>query len=973
MKFSTKKKLVLGMAPAIALLVSGGLYAEDMDKFKLEISSQSADAALLELGRQTGSEIMFKQGLDVQMTLPELKGEHTLEAALNTLLRGTGLTYSFTADGLVVLEQVKQEASESKEVEEVVVTGSRLKNVTTASQVQIITREDIKQQGLGSVEDIVRILTQNVSNVNAATTNDNSITATGAQGQSAINLRGLGTSATLVLVNGRRWPQSSFYGNGTVNLNGIPFSAIDRVEVLLDGASAIYGADAQAGVINFIMRKDYVGGETTARYEGSRNNGNMFSLEQNFGVNWNSGRALLTVNYKESKPVNSVKAGLTTSDFTSLGGSDNRATYYAQPGIVNSADYTLIGSLPEGDDGSDGVAGKLSPDNVVPFDQAKILGNQATSLFESTTAFLTVSQEVLDSVELYGELSYSANESTSSFGAPYLYYTPVPTTNPYNDTGEEVLVTTIFATELLAGLFGDTRASSDQDSLSYTLGVKAALPFRDWELDFSLSRSEEDFYFAVPRMNDALMAQRLAGIDEDGNPLPIEQIVNPFGDGSAQHPEAFEGLMTVPTDGSWAPSTTGSEMDSYLLSVEGGVFDLPAGEVRLVMGTEHRTEILDFTQANTLGLSVFAPEREVESYFAELGVPLFDGVPGIYSLDLNVALRRDTYSFEGPFNGPDMPFSSKEFTHTAPKLELAWKPIESLKVRASQGESFRTPTLRSLFSERRAPYIGWDPIVDPSRPDLGAQTPLWTTGGNPNLKPETSDSLSYGFDWAPTGVLEGLFVSVTRTEIDIEGMLTRWTEVFYDAPELLFEIPGVVDYNADGSIRQLNFSSFNLASRTSESTDINVTYDFDTDVGSFRAGLNATYYSVFKDQLSEKHTPKYGDGKDNGPDRIRVRGLLSWFKDDLSLNFIANYSSSYEHSGAGIYSPQKKIKSHMTYDLTASYLMEDSGWKFNGGIRDVFNADFPFYDGFGRPWDPRRVDTRGRLMYLEVSKSYNLY
>ena len=183
---------------------------------------------------------------------------------------------------------------EAREPEEVVVTGTRLRDVISGVPIVVINREDMLLQGLGSVEDLVRSLPQNFSDVNAAATLDNSMNSVDTIGQSAVDLRNLGEGSTLVLVNGRRWVQSSTFGNGAVNLNGIPFNAIERVEVLTDGASAIYGADAQAGVINFILRDDFSGAETSLRQDLGANEGDILKIEQTAGVSW-AGGALLRI------------------------------------------------------------------------------------------------------------------------------------------------------------------------------------------------------------------------------------------------------------------------------------------------------------------------------------------------------------------------------------------------------------------------------------------------------------------------------------------------------------------------------------------------------------------------------------------------------------------------------------------------------------------------------------------------------
>ena len=188
-------------------------------------------------------------------------------------------------------EQESDEDEEALELKAATITGSRLRDTIGGAPIFVLTREDIKQRGLGSVEDVVRSLPQNLSSVNAAAARDNSINSTDAQGQSTVNLRGFGSKATLVLVNGRRWTQASSFGNGAVNVNGLPFSAIERVEVLTDGASAIYGADAQAGVVNFILRDDYEGGETLIRYDMGAHGGDSKRIEQNASMSWGGGDA----------------------------------------------------------------------------------------------------------------------------------------------------------------------------------------------------------------------------------------------------------------------------------------------------------------------------------------------------------------------------------------------------------------------------------------------------------------------------------------------------------------------------------------------------------------------------------------------------------------------------------------------------------------------------------------------------------
>ncbi|WIO73670.1 TonB-dependent receptor [Porticoccaceae bacterium LTM1] len=974
-----KQKLAIAVSSVLVMSASSALLADEESKIQINIKAEQADKVLFKLAELSGTQIVFDNQTQKNVKLPALNGDFTLDSALTELLKNTGLTYEFISEDMVMIRtESHAEPEAKKEVEEIVITGSRLKGVAaTGSPVLTITSDDIKRQGFGSIEDIMRSLTQNFSDVNAASTLDEGISSPGAQGHSAPNLRGLGSASTLVLVNGRRWPQSSYFQNGTVNLNGIPFNAIDRVDILSDGASAIYGSDAQAGVINIILRKDYSGGETGIRYETSRYDAKKLTLDQTLGFNWEGGNATLNIAYTETDPVDSRAAGRTTLDFRSMGGSDRRATDVGRPGLVyNSASRfaTLLGSLPQGDDGTGGINGNLSPANVLPYDYvAEGEGGDGTSTQEQKSAYFTINQELFDGFSLFAEYSYNRNETLSQLTTSTIKFTKqaVPTTNPYNDTGSTVYASYAFSPEEVAQL-GDGRFNSDQTAVSYTLGFDAELPFKDWTMNFSMGKSDEKSQFKVLQIDKDLLLERLAGVDGDSNPLPIEQIINPFGDGSAQSPEALQGLLAYDATGAVPSSVTLSDLRDYSVSFQGGLFELPTGEVRTVVGAEYRKEGLDHSKGYARsGLLVDKTDRDVKSYFTELSVPLIREMPGVHSLDLKYALRRDEYTVSGPFEGSGTSVE-KEFSSTSPKLELAWYPIDTLKLRAAKGESFRAPTLTDLFGRQDIFAFGIFSFIDPNRPDLGLQRPPTVLGGNPDLKPELSDNVSYGFDWNPDGALEGLSVSVTKANIEISDLIADGLQAFFSDRNGVLALPGVLSYNPDGSASQLNLYSVNVSKRYSESVDTRVSYDFDSDYGSFRVGLNATYTGKLNDQFTPNSAQVKKDNTDVGIDRWKARGEISWFKDDINLNLVANYSSSYSPTGvADTY--QDLVEHYITYDLTGSYAVEESGWKFNGGVLNVLNQDFPFYDGLSYPWDTRRVDTRGRTIFLEVNKSYDLY
>ena len=986
----------------LAVLTFAAARAQADEVLTLDIPAQDAGSALLTLAKSSNLQIMLPDGAGANVKVKGLKGKYRLEEALATLLADTGLEHKFTSENVVVVQGVEPEAEgedakdneeEILELKEQRVTGSRLRDTLSGAPVFVLTREDIKQRGFGSFEDVIRALPQNHSTVNAGAARDNSINSVDAMGQSMVNLRGFGVSSTLVLVNGRRWPQASSFGNGAANINGLPFSAIERVEVLTDGASAIYGADAQAGVVNFIMRDDYEGGETLVRYDMAAHEGDTRRIEQNASMNWEGGRATLSLSFSENEAIDNQKAGFVSSDYRSRGGGDNRTqvgsiVHRGQPSVVG---YGLplgfynvlivpLGALPQGDDGTSGVSSKLSPGNLVPWDGAALSAGEATSHSERLSGYLTVDQDFFaGALNVFGEFSFDYSESRAHRGSPS-YAGAVPATNPYNDIPPHpafaTVVSYVFANEYAAGLLDPISNDSDQNNRRVTLGFRAELPFRDWIGEFSATRGKEESWYLYYELDDDLLAERIAGVDSAGNPLPIDQVINPFGDGTAQSPAAMAGLVQpFYGEGGAHPNWNYSWQDDYNLSLDGSVFSLPGGEVRLAVGGENRTETLDYSadQSRSTIFSVTDPERQINSYFAELGIPLVgenNRMGGVHSLGVKLALRSDDYSFSGPFGGPGSPYTEKTFDRVSPKVELAWAPVSVLKLRASWGESFVPPASSRLFGVENGPF-NFLPLVDIENPQQGLLFPNAYFTGNADLEPEISESLAVGFDWTPGGMLDGLSVNITWFDVEFTDKFGSGFSLAFDEPELFFQIPNAVIRDAQGNISRVNLFTVNLAQRFSEYLDASMRYQFDTARwGSLTFGADATFTAKLQDVSAPGATPNNLHGTPGGPERWKGSGYVNWAQGDATLNLTANYSSSYE---AYSYFVQERVENYLTFDLTGSYDFGDSGWTIYAGARNITNKEFPFYDSGYQPWDPRRVDPRGRVVHLEIRKTYDLF
>lgn len=951
MTITAKKRLALGITSAITLSMSIGLHAADRDKFKLDISSQSANAALLELGKQAGSEIMFKQGLDMQVILPELKGEYTLDAALDTLLRGTGLTYSLTADGMVVLEQAdkKLEDREEKNVEEVVVTGTRLKNSAPTSPVVVITREDMDKQGLVTAADVVRSLPQNFSSINPGSTTvfGNQGIPFAAMGTSSADLRGMGADGTLVLVNGRRMAGSARFDAGQINLETIPSSAIERVEVLLDGASAIYGADAIAGVINFVLKKNYTGAATRVRYENSVNDADSYSLSQTLGYTWNSGSALLALEYRELDGVNPNKAGYPTLDLTRQGGLDYRDTWLLRPN--SPANIYGFGALPDTFDGTESwdVTDLIPMDQLPPAD--KLIDRETATSSKNTSATLSVRQDITGSISAFADVMYSKNEAASQFSNYSALFLPVPASNPYNRLGIPVTVGLS-----VTGL--NLSSTSDSERLNVSAGFDMALPFKNWNLSVTGNYGIEDSAVAGTGISfeDLYLDDKITANE------------NLFGNNVAEVLAPY--IVETPHE----IQTPERDNRSIELSANGSLFSIAGGDVSLALGTQIREEAID-----SLSRSI---ERNLENtaYFFELSVPLVgadNAMPGVQGMLLSLAGRDEHYQLQGQLDGPTLPPTTKEFGEFTPKVGIRWDITDEFLIRSSWGQSFRAPNLADLYRPVRYRPTSFVQYID-GNGDL--QNVFTASGGNSDLKPETSTSFTFGFEWSPE-FIDGLTVSATYTEIDWENRID-----YIDAgdarlgtinPEslglILFDVP--LGLGGDGDLTTPDVwpsRPVNLAGRELKSIDAYVAYQFDTDFGAFEVDLTVVKTQELSEQLFSFVENQERQGTEFGPDEWVVKAHVGWSRNNYGANLYAKYSSSYDRF-KDVWRPplQDKVDHYITYDLTGFYEM-DNGIKFTGGALNLTNQKFPFYDFSGSNYDPRRVDARGRMIYMEVSKEF---
>lgn len=939
---------------------------------------------------------------------------------------------SILVAGAALAEETESDKEKAKEVEEVVVTGSRIRTTKPTSHVEVMTSDDIQKLGLNSMEDILRSIPQNFNSVNSITTamgQGNNGTPYGSAGTVAANLRGLGSANTLVLVNGRRMAGSATYeGNGTINLSTLPTEAIERVEIMLDGASAIYGSDALGGVINFITKKDYVGATTTVRYENSRHDADNYKLTQSFGFNWETGRANVVFTHDSGDSINIRDAGYPSMDFRSMGGEDRRRapTYvsandgmtYSRSGVYHNMGhlyrfydpsqsywdreiYGVYGSLPKGTTGNDWTLDDFTPEGVPYWDALQEQPTGSTSR-KSYSVTISAEQELFEGVRLYTDTFYSRNTSEGDWGNLWVSDLTVPYTNPFaanilpgprvDGEGNEILDPWSNVQARVSYHFRGAGLPSDIyknefERIQTTVGGKVDLPFKDWLLDVNYTFGQEEMTQTDLERDDVAFMSAVAGVqleenpywwldlivvlDDEGNMIPVPAL-NPF---TGEHDPDLD-------MGSWfsfsSPELPKDSTHTFFMNAEGGVIDLPGGELRVSAGMEHRREIHDLTEdsfaraVNSLDDVSAKLERELLAVFFETSIPIIgadNAIPGVQELFVNLQGRWEEYSMEAQFDGPDSPETEKTFDQVSPRVAVLWKPVEDIKVRASWGESFKAPTILDLAEP---PYDwGIREFEDPKFPDEPYDVQQYRAG-NPNLKPETSENLSVGLEWSPEW-MDGLRVKTTYTKLK---WLDKISLVYFSDQRMLArmdDFPDVYDRGEDGRLKNLYRRPVNLAKSISEFVDLNLDYFWYTDLGEFSIGIDSTK-ALSRNESLFGETPAEYVNTEYGPDEWRTRVRVGWNTTDFGVNLTANYSSSYVNTFGLSDDPDveyQDVDGYQTYDLTGWYNPTDD-IKIKMGVRDLLNEEYPYFDSFRTPFDGSRVNTRGRAIYMSLSKDFNL-
>jgi iron complex outermembrane receptor protein len=957
------------MLLATSLLHAGFASAQRNDARSYAIPSQSLGAALNQVALASDQQIMVPPELVRGRTAPALNGSYTVEAALRYLLAGSGLTYEATSAGTMVIKRLPgatpapppKKSNRSGAVEadapvnlaEIEVTGSRLPraSVEGPQQVKTYSRADIARSGEKTVMGFLNTLPA-VSTV----VGEQGFDTVGGAG--TVRLRGLPIGSTLVLLDGRAVEgagSGQSHGN-PFDLNSIPVGAVERVEIVPEAASAVYGSDAIGGVVNIILRKDMDGGEVSVT-TGAPTVGDYRDTTVNlaWGKKFDKGDISLVGSYQTRGALLSTDRELTENqDFRRFGGLDERSTSCV-PGTVYSSDGgnlpglgASFAGIPASDDGLLAPSDFTGTSGVLNRCSGGIYGATVIPSTHRASVLLNGNYDIGSTTQAFVQVMYSQikqDQYTSPRGASQAL---VPADNPFNPFDVPVAVTYRFASE---GRFG---ASIGKAYFSRVLvGLKGALGER-WSWEVAAWQSGDHAH--QTDLNTVDNGALLAALS---NPDPAQSI-NLFSSGKPASQEVMDRILYD------APVAAMSKLQTVNGFIRGTLFDLPAGHVDVVLGAEY----------NRMRQSLYAPgqglpvvdefSRNSRALYGEARIPILASADGLSAekLALTMAARYDRYS---DFGG--------QFT---PQAGLEFRPTPTLLLRASYGEAYKAPDLRAVYSSAFA-YEGQEVAPDPLRGGELYPTSL-RYGGNAGLQPQTGTSRSIGMLWSSKAI-PNLQVGLTNFRVTQDNRIIQPSPlVMMGNPDAF---PGRIqraDPTADdiangyaGRITLIDASYLNFGSLIVEGFDLDVDYRFDTAIGNFRPSLSATeiykYEAAVAPGAPLENRLGYASG-DAFATRWKGTLALDYNRGAWSARIAGRYIGNYVD-----YDFVRRLGNYWLYDASAHY---DFGQAIGGnnpfmksayaelGIVNIFNKDPQFTDYYGTGYDPRIADIRGRFVSLTL-------
>ncbi|NMH61357.1 TonB-dependent receptor [Alteromonas ponticola] len=859
----------------------------------------------------------------------------------HTFRRLSLLTAALAVSGLPLSSPVlAQESTADENVERIAVTGSRIKrtDIEGASPIQSINAGDIEDMGYENLQQLLERMPATGSGTFSTRNNSQDSTA---NGTAAVSLRGLGPDATLVLINGRRVAISSFaesITNSFVDINAIPVSAIERIDILKDGASAIYGSDAVAGVVNIILKNDFDGVEATVGYgETSGTSYDETTASLVWGSTSEKAKSSIIIDYfKNSRLAASEMGRFGTANQSPYGGMDFRSSR-GYPG------YFYV----------DGVK-TIDPD--CPPENATSTGS---CLFDYGPFGLTIPEA--ERIGLIGQFDYAIGNDITAFLEVALQRntseaggaaTPldedagltVPGTHPDNPFGQDIEIGRYRPVDA-----NPRRWDIESDTMRMVLGLRGEVADYDWEASVQKGRSSST--------QSGDQSQGWVRVDWLQEQINLGRY-NPFG--GVQNPQNVIDDITTSL-----VRQGESRLTAFDANITGEAFTFGDSTVMMAAGVEYREEQvsdipdIQFQQGLIFGTESVsaAAERDQYAAYLELAIPLMD------TLELELAGRYDHYSDFG--------------STTNPKIALRWAPTDELTVRGSWAQGFRAPSLAQIGlgpSEKSIFFID-QYRCDATGLDCESLDYNIQFQGNPDLEAEESESWNVGVIWAPYQEL-GLSVDVWNITQD-NKIDEQQFGVVYDAEcndqnsTICVRLPPQPGQSL-GVIQKI-FNTFqNVSSQEASGIDFGVNYGLDFDsYGTVKFNLDWSYLSNFeKDDLDytgeyryPEHRWMFGTNWQHGP-----------FSANINISYIGEFEDTPDADFNGVLdfeeNTTRTVEGQTLVDLQGGYNFTDNV-RFVLGVNNLFDEEPPFAIGDGDGdlygYVSSIHNPRGRFIYTKAT------
>jgi len=901
-----------------------------------------------------------------------------MKRAMLTTLLTSAAAASLTIAAPAAFAQDEPSAGEG---DQIIVTGSRIKRqsqIDLPSPLQTVGSEDIAAIGARDISDVTQTLTINTG----AQNRPDAFTQNATVGTSNINLRGLGVSSTLVLLNGTRQVSTSTATNDGLQFvdtsSLVPLIAVERVEILKDGASAIYGSDAVAGVVNFITKNDFEGLQVQADYQFQTEftDSDEFRVQGLWGAQGDRSSIVAAVSYLQREPLYTADRRLSQpANDTSLLGFP--ASFVPIAGSGSPLDQAGLGGAPIIDPTGcaqfGGFPTPLGP-NVPGVGQVGVCGYDFGEFFNliadetRVQGYFNATYDVTDTISIQSDFGYARNRAQrgNSPSFPALTSPIVPASNPNNPFGEDV----VFLGRILGNNAtpivdnANTRTISDTWRFSTKIENSEFLKNGYWEIGFI--HGENDFQTITPdtvtdRLQDALngFGGRDCNIRTGTAGVGPCQYYNPFATSFTTAPNDPDLVDFLRAD-QVRTSTGNLSVIDAIASTE--LFDTRGGAAAVAFGFQYREQELryEFDEisradgfAFVLGDQDFAGKQDVYALFGEIEIPLGKLGP-LGEVLLTGAVRYEDY---GGQIGDTVD----------PKVAVLAQPTDDLSVRASYSQSFRAPSVYQQISSATSLQQVNDPVTGQNV--FAAIRAI----GNPNLVGEESDAINVGFTWEPRGLFQ---VNVDYWRFDFTNAIVQENPqsviaANFDTGTGTFVPGGPVDVNAAGTTSLVRVDFVNASSIETSGVDFSIRSTYDIGPGTFSPSFEGTYILTYDledpqagsiDGAGRRNFTTIGDPTPE----LRFNVGLNYAVGAFSTNAFVRYIDSYEddqNTGA-------EVDSWTSLDLQANLdlgqvLDMEQEVQFSVGATNLTDEEPPFVATNGG-FDPRVHDPRGRLVYVRL-------